>query len=104
MRISTWRIKEITGYEPQTTFYEDFSIADMFGTNAVKDTFKRAFNGWKDNVKYITELYMVLNWKAWEHENRPLCDTYCDLYYTLQDWCYENLKGDDLQYFCETTD
>ena len=30
MRVETWNIKELTGYEPMTTFYEDFSIADKF--------------------------------------------------------------------------
>lgn len=104
MRISTWRIKEMTGYEPQTTFYEDFSIADMFGAKAVIDTYKRAFKGWKDNVVYVTELCMALNWKSWEHQNDKLCETYCDLFYTLQDWCYENLKDEDLNYFIRTTD
>lgn len=104
MRISTWRINEHTGYEPKTTFYEDFSIADMFGAKAVNGTFKRAFNGWKDNTEYVTELCMALNWKALEHESNYLCETYCDLYYTLRDWCLDNLKGDDLQYFIETTD
>ena len=67
MRIKTWNIENITGYKPKTTFYEDFSIADRFGIPAVKDTFKRAFEGWKDNHIYLTELVMVLNWKICEH-------------------------------------
>ncbi len=29
------------GYELQTTFWEDFSIADRFGLSAIQDTFKR---------------------------------------------------------------
>ena len=28
------------GYELQTTFWEDFSIADRFGLSAIRDTFK----------------------------------------------------------------
>ena len=31
------------GYELQTTFWEDFSIADRFGLMAILDTFNRAF-------------------------------------------------------------
>lgn len=34
MTIKTWNIEEMTGYKPQTTFYEDFSIADCFGVGA----------------------------------------------------------------------
>lgn len=37
------------GYELQTTFWEDFSIADRFGLSAIQDTFKRAFEEWKNN-------------------------------------------------------
>lgn len=50
MKIKTWNIEAMTGYKPITTFYEDFSIADAFiwkEPNAVKDTFRRAFAGWK---------------------------------------------------------
>ena len=35
------------GYRPFTTFFEDFSIADNFGVDAIKDTYNRAFNEWK---------------------------------------------------------
>lgn len=46
-----------------TTFWEDFSIADMF--NGVEDTYKRAFAEWKNDIRYITALSMVLNHKVW---------------------------------------
>lgn len=52
------------GYELQTTFWEDFSIADRFGLSAIQDTFKRAFEEWKNNYKYLTELILVLNHKS----------------------------------------
>lgn len=35
----------VYGYETKTTFWDDFSIAEMFGINAVRDTYKRAFDG-----------------------------------------------------------
>ena len=31
------------GYNVQTTFWEDFSAADIFGLSAIQDTFNRAF-------------------------------------------------------------
>ena len=53
------------GYELQTTFWNDFSIADRFGLSAIQDTFNRAFKEWKENYKYLTELVLVLNHKIW---------------------------------------
>lgn len=62
------------GYELQTTFWEDFSIADRFGLSAIQDTFKRAFEEWKNNYKYLTELILVLNHKIWQYyETKPEC-------------------------------
>ena len=40
------------GYYVQTTFWEDFSAADIFGLSAIQDTFNRAFEEWKGNCKY----------------------------------------------------
>ena len=65
--IKVWNIEAMTGYKPRTTFYEDFSIADHFGASAVRDTYCRAFNAWQNNIEYMTELVMVLNWKITEH-------------------------------------
>ena len=55
------------GYELQTTFWSDFSIADRFGLSAIRDTFDRAFEEWKENYKYLTELVLVLNHKIWQY-------------------------------------
>lgn len=48
-----WNITELNGYEPITTFWQDFSIADKFGNKAIADTFRRAKSEWKDNYKYL---------------------------------------------------
>lgn len=57
------------GYEMKTTFWEDFCIADAFGVSAIEDTYNRAFNGWKHDYIYLTELSLVLNWKMFQwHE------------------------------------
>ena len=60
------------GYEIKTTFWSDFSIADRFGINAIKDTFNNAFKNWKNNCEYITELACVMSWKscAWYKKKR----------------------------------
>lgn len=94
-------------YETKTTFWEDFSIADIFGYDAIEDTFKRAFDEWKDDVTYLTELAMVLNWKIWEHWDAGN-DAYGKLYDTLwrkvDEYAVNNLKGEDLTYYYRTTD
>lgn len=109
MVVKTFDSEAFCGYKQITTFFEDFSIADNFGVDAIKDTYKRAFKEWKNDYKYITELCMVLNWKSWEHADgyvakNPICNLYVKLFSELQDWCYDNLKGEALEYFIRTTD
>ena len=52
-------------YEYFTTFWSDFSIAERFGYEAIDDTAERAYEEWKNDVKYLTELVMILNHKCW---------------------------------------
>lgn len=96
----------VNGYETMTTFWEDFSIADHFGIGAVKDTYNRAFKGWKGNYKYLTELVMVLNWKIWQHyeTNEALAKAYNDLWQQADLYAVENLKGEEAEYFFRVTD
>lgn len=94
------------GYEMKTTFWDDFSIADHFGIDAIKETYKRAFEEWKSDVVYLTELVMVLNWKIWYFygRNDTLGKLYDSLWREADAWAVENLKDDDLSYFLRTTD
>lgn len=96
----------VNGYETFTTFWQDFSIADRFGANAIKDTFNRAFNEWKNDYKYLTELVMVLNWKIWQHyeKNDKYARLYNELWGEADLYASENLKGDEATYFFRTTD
>ena len=94
-------------YEFKTTFWMDFTIADRFGLQAVKETFERAFEEWKDNVVYMTELTLVVNWKSWEKFDQGLEDfseEYAEMYYKCKDYGYDHFTGDDLRYFWETLD
>lgn len=102
-----WAMADEIGYKPKTTFWQDFSIADRFGVKAVKDTFKRAFEEWKGNYEYLTELVMVLNHKIWEHygkKNMELAGVYNDLWEEADGYAVDNLKGEELSYFYKTTD
>ena len=103
---SKWNITEMTGYVPKTTFWNDFDIADHFGVDAIKDTYNRAFNEWKNNKVYVTELVMVLNHRCWcwYNKNNEYSKLYADLYYELDEWCLDNLKGEDFDYYVSTTD
>lgn len=106
MVIENWNIEEETGYKPLTTFYTDFSIADKFGLSAIQNTYIRVFAEWKSNYKYITELAMVLNWKCWRwHQvNNDYSRLYTTLFWQLDEWIMDNLKGEELDYYIRTTD
>lgn len=97
---------DMSGYEPKTTFWSDFSIADKFGLSAVQDTFNRAFDEWKDNYIYLTELVLVLNWKMWQHyeHNEQLARLYESLWGQADEYAFQNLKDNELEYFIQTTD
>lgn len=101
-----WNIEAMTGYTPQTTFWMDFSIADRFGVSAIKDTFERAFNEWKNNHIYLTELVMVLNHKIWQHNenNAVLAELYNNLWEQADGYATTYLEGEELSYFYRITD
>ena len=101
-----WNIEAMTGYTPQTTFWMDFSIADRFGVSAIKDTFERAFNEWKNNHIYLTELVMVLNHKIWQHNenNAVLAELYNSLWEQADGYATTYLEGEELSYFYRITD
>ena len=103
---SVWNIEKMTGYKPLTTFWSDFSMAEQFGIEAVKGTFKRAFEEWKGDYKFLTELVMVLNHKIWQwyEKNDELARVYDALWEEADNYGCENLKGEELDYFYETLD
>lgn len=103
---SVWNVEKITGYKPITTFWQDFSIAENFGVEAVKQTFEIALNEWKGNYKYLTELVMVLNHKIWQwyERNGELGRLYNDLWKEADNYATKFLKGKELEYFYEILD
>lgn len=91
----------------ENTFFMDFSMADVFGANAVKDTYKRAFNEWKDDYKMLTALVVTLNHKIWQHyeaKNNELALVYDKLWKEANQYACDTLKDDELEYFIEVTD
>lgn len=107
MKIKTWNIEAITGYKPQTTFYEDFSIADRFGISAIKGTYRNGLKTAKSiGYKYLTEFVMALNWKIYEHykSNPILASVYNDLWEAAEEIARTTLQGDELMYYYRVTD
>lgn len=89
------------------TFWMDFTIADAFGVNAIKDTFNRAFKEWKGDYQMLTALVVTLNHKIWEHyehHNDDLAKLYDSLWRQAEDYALTNLKDDELQYYYDITD
>ena len=68
--IPKWNITELSGYEPITTFWQDFSNADKLGINDIEETYECIKSEWKDDFKYWTELCLVLNHKIWQWYER----------------------------------
>lgn len=101
-------IEEEIGYRPFTTFFEDFSIAEHFGTKGIMDTYRLTMSSWKNDIEYLTELAMVMSWKCgyfFEEGNAEFNRLYHDLYYKTKDYVYENFEEEeDLEYFYNLTD
>ena len=94
------------GYTMTTTFIQDFQIANSFGESAVRDTYKRAFNEWKDNYVYLTELVISLNLMIWAlyETNESLARVYNELWEEADAYACDNLKGEELSFFFRITD
>ena len=93
-------------YEMQTTFVQDFAIADKFGLDAIRETFDRAFGEWKSNYVYLTELVITLNLAIWHYysNNDAYARLYNELWQIADNYALEHLKGNELNYFLRTTD
>lgn len=104
--MQSWGIEDVSEYKPKTTLWSDFTIADHFGLSAISGTFNRAFEEWKGDYIYLTELVMVLNWKIWQwyEQNDSYAKLYDALWKKADQYAAENLKGDELKYFLETID
>lgn len=106
------RMYDITETEKHTDYATKLDFAERHGKKAVRDKAKELFEDAKDSIIKITELVLVLNWKAWEWEKsesydtiaRELTGTYSDLYEKYDNYVLSHFTGDDLVYFLETTD
>lgn len=101
------------------TFNTDFKIAEMFGVEHVKDTYRRAFSEWKKDIRYLTALAITMNNKGWEwhKDNDELADLYFGYWRELdqyildgeetedgEDYIYKNFTPDEVSYFIRAVD
>lgn len=83
----------LSGEKFEYTFLYDFDIADHFGENAIRDTYKRALNEWKSNIRAVAEIYIALNMRCWfwyENGNNELSGLYEELFYKLRNFVYDD--------------
>jgi hypothetical protein len=101
LNIPRWTVTENTGYEPITTFWEDFWIAYRFGHFAILDTYERVMKEWSGNYKYMTELNLVLNhmiWALYKSDIRSAL-VFDSLWKKHKNWVYDNMTETELGYF-----
>lgn len=106
------------GYEEKTTFWRDFSIAELYGKNGIKDTYERAKQDWQDDIEFMTELAMVLNHKLWfwsaqkpnnvssKEEIEALVKLYDNLWSEIDSFIFEHFENDKeaISYYLRVTD
>lgn len=82
-------------------FMMDFNIADRFGEGAIRDTYKRAFSEWKDNVQYFASLVMTLNHKIWMwyEKDEKIARVYDELWKKAHNFGSGHFKGEDAKYY-----
>ena len=55
----SWALANEIGYKPITTFWEDFSIAEKFGSRSIEETAERCFKEWKHDYKYLNSVESI---------------------------------------------
>lgn len=94
-------------FEVQTTFWDDFGIADRFGVTAIRDTYKRALEYAKTDYKYLTELSLVLNYRLWmyyNNGNERYAKVYDEVWRKCHRYAHRYLKGEALTFYYNVTD
>ena len=99
-------LEKMLDYKFESTFWEEFSIAEDYGADSIREHYNLVFEKWKDNLKYLTELVLVLNIKIfiWYGVDDTIGLTYDQLWKETDGYAVETLKGDDLHYYLHTLD
>ena len=97
---------ESVGKTRKTTFFSDLSMAEWYGTNAIRDTYENVMNSWGENLEFMCEWVISLNQKIWQHyeTNREIAKVYDELWRKADEFCCENFKGDELTAYLDYID
>ena len=104
------QLEELTGRKRKTTFMSDLSVGEWCESwRGVFDTTRRAMIEWRDNVEYMAEFVLCVNWKSLEHhanEHPNWSKFYALLFEGVRDLMYEYYEGDEekTSYFWEYLD
>ena len=103
---TTMALEKMLDYKFESSFWEEFSIAEDYGAEGVKEHYKVVFDQWKGNLKYLTELVLVLNWKisTWFGVDDTIGKTYDELLRDADVYALNTLKGEDLHSYLSTLD
>lgn len=100
------------------TFVLDFTIALVFrGLKGVEETYKRAFEEWKKDIRYITALAITMNrlgWQYWD-KDKKVGKKFFEYWEKLdafildeeedgEDYKYKNFTADEVSYFIRACD
>ena len=108
-------LEDVGGKPMEFTFAADFAIADWYGAEDVKETYKRVIKEWNADYKALTEVVMALNLLSWVNvslqqagfEDRDdFIKLYSRLYYDATNEFYKEY-GEDAEkcdYFFRMTD
>lgn len=102
----------------RNSFWLDFSLAEMWGERGVRETYKRAFDEWKSDIKYMTALCITLNHKIWQlyETDDKLARVYDELWKEVDGYIlecikagtqkeeYVNFNKEEIAYFIQATD
>ena len=105
-----WTWAEEIGYQPKTTYWQDFWIAAAFGKKAILRTFKDALKNYGSDEVYITEIALVTNsysWFFYGTNKTELSKIFAELYHKSCEFVYSEKSGwndEQKNYFFRQTD
>lgn len=104
----------------KNTFALDFTISAMFrGAKGVEETYKRAFEEWKKDIRYLTALAITMNhlgWRYWDEDKElgkkffeywEKLDAFildCDYNEETDEENYKNFTAEEVSYFIRACD
>lgn len=103
------QLREVSGRERKTTFMSDLSLGEWYGLRGLFDTIKNAMTSWCNDVEYMAEFILCVNWKSWEHDarnNGGWTKLYVSLFEKVRDLMYRYYENDEekTQYLYEYLD